>query len=1028
MRPLARVSLGLCAIVVSSSIAALPTTSASATVSPAVVMTTVTSGVPAPAKPRKIVSGWMPYWSNSAALASVLANASLFADVSPFWYHASGSAPNVSVVSQTTGINVPSVVAQLHARGISILPTITDGSGYRQMSAQLDTAAHRAAMVARIVAVVSANGYDGVDLDWEAFAFNDGSSSWTTTRARWIPFVAALGAALHAKKKLLSVTAPGGLSTSSDSTGYWVYAWGAIGPYIDRLRIMAYDYSVSHAGPIAPIGWVDRVAAYAITQVSPSKISIGVAGYGRDWKTAATGTCPNLPLASLTPAQATTFADKLSWVAVRHSFDARWAANYVDNLFVSAAATIPGITLVTKPVSTWDATAKERTFSYQVNFAGRFQRAKVTATAVAGVAGSSTITVSSTVGIAVGTVVAGTGVASGAKVTGISGKVLTVSAANTAAVTGVIVATTHVSTTATGDIATPLIAVAKSAGIPVGAAVSGTGIASGATVLSIAVNSLTLSVPNTAAVSGAVTFSKVVKPVAIGGVVGAKVIQVGVATGINVGAGVTGKNVAPGAKVTAISGHALTLSIANLGSVTGSLVFTPAPTSVNCTVSRTGWYGEAGSANARATLVNKYHLGGIAQWTLGGEDTTQWAGLTSYATNIAPVSSLITASAPQVVDVGASTSVTGTVKVKGALVPQASVALSVRPVGSTTWPAPTTVVTNAAGQFTLPMQGQSADFEWRVTAPTDGWTRATTAVVGQTTAGNVPSVITAVGPAGLLPGKPGTVRASVSFKNALLANAPTTLAVQAAGATTWTTVASGSTDSTGAVALTLPAQKKDFTWRITVPAGGLRRETSVSRSAVIAVAAVAKATASAIVTYGAPNPVKGTVTLKGAPVSAQLSMQVLVSGTTSWVTVASPTSTGSGAFAAVIPKQAHNYRWRVVVPTNGTTRLAATASGSVQVRLRVVAHAKTAAIKALGRPVFIGTVGPARAGYRVSLRTWSGTVWVVQSTVLSKADGTYTLTAKAQARGSATYDVVSSVVAGQANVNGMSARLIVTAS
>jgi hypothetical protein len=55
-------------------------------------------------------------------------------------------------------------------------------------------------------------------------------------------------------------------------------------------------------------------------------------------------------------------------------------------------------------------------------------------------------------------------------------------------------------------------------------------------------------------------------------------------------------------------------------------------------------------------------------------------------------------------------------------------------------------------------------------------------------------------------------------------------------------------------------------------------------------------------------------------------------------------------------------------------------------------------------------------------------VWVVQSTVLSKADGTYTLTAKAQARGSATYDVVSSVVAGQANVNGMSARLIVTAS
>ena len=45
-----------------------------------------------------------------------------------------------------------------------------------------------------IVNLVVNKGFDGIDLDYEGFAFSDGRSSWTATRPNWAAFVAELGA------------------------------------------------------------------------------------------------------------------------------------------------------------------------------------------------------------------------------------------------------------------------------------------------------------------------------------------------------------------------------------------------------------------------------------------------------------------------------------------------------------------------------------------------------------------------------------------------------------------------------------------------------------------------------------------------------------------------------------------------------------------------------------------------------------------------------------------------------------------
>ena len=264
------------------------------------------------AAPARIASGWMPYWVTSPSkpqgVNSAVANADLFTDVSPFWYSALVGGPaGVQVkINPNFGngaANIAWAMGQLKAAGLLVLPAIADGTGKGKMAAALADPAKRAVHVADIVNLVMANGFDGIDLDYEVFAFSDGSSSWAATQPNWTAFIQELGAALHAQGKLLAVTIPPPCSlagTCSDKTGYWVYNIAGIAPYTDRIRIMAYDYHYNAIGPIAPIGWVRSLAQYGAAVAGGPKIQIGVPTYGRAWtkKSAAgkyqlTGNCPN---------------------------------------------------------------------------------------------------------------------------------------------------------------------------------------------------------------------------------------------------------------------------------------------------------------------------------------------------------------------------------------------------------------------------------------------------------------------------------------------------------------------------------------------------------------------------------------------------------------------------------------------------------------------------------------------------------------------------------------------------------------
>ena len=243
---------------------------------------------------RKIYTGWIPYYSVRASVARSIAYKEMISEVSPFWYSLTNSK---TIKNQFTSANPSLKMAEqvqlLRSQGFKILPAITDGTKKLVLYGYLSKESTRKEVVTTITNLVVTNNFDGIDLDLEGFAFVDGSSSWNKTKPVWTQFIIELSAALRAQNKLLSVTTPVLFDPASGRKGsYHVYNWAGIAPYIDRLRIMTYDFSVSKPGPIGPLEWTESSLKYAISVLPASKVWVGIPGYGRDWITKVDGKCP----------------------------------------------------------------------------------------------------------------------------------------------------------------------------------------------------------------------------------------------------------------------------------------------------------------------------------------------------------------------------------------------------------------------------------------------------------------------------------------------------------------------------------------------------------------------------------------------------------------------------------------------------------------------------------------------------------------------------------------------------------------
>ena len=243
--------------------------------------------------PRRILSGWLPDYSLARNLPTVEGNLDLIRDISPFWYGLTGATTikdKYALGRYTTPKST--VIAKLKSNGLILLPTITDDMKKQELATLLANPTSRTSIVQTLKELVLRHNYDGIDLDFEVFYIQDGRSTWATTKPNWIAFIKELSTELHQQGKLLSVTTPPDFAPETKRAGNWVFSWAEIGPHIDRLRIMAYDFSTVRPGPIGPLPWSEDAVKYAVTQMPASKVFLGIPGYGRDWITKVEGVCP----------------------------------------------------------------------------------------------------------------------------------------------------------------------------------------------------------------------------------------------------------------------------------------------------------------------------------------------------------------------------------------------------------------------------------------------------------------------------------------------------------------------------------------------------------------------------------------------------------------------------------------------------------------------------------------------------------------------------------------------------------------
>ena len=168
---------------------------------------------------------------------------------------------------------------QYGVRPLLVLTTLGEDGQFSSARAQqlLGDAAARGALIENLAQTLAAQGFGGVDIDFEYIPAEDAEA--------YAAFVAAVRARLEPMGYTVMVAlAP---KTSADQPGllYEAHDYAALGAAADDVLLMTYEWGYALSAPmaVAPIDKVEQVVRFAVSQVPPDKIFLGMPNYGYDW-------------------------------------------------------------------------------------------------------------------------------------------------------------------------------------------------------------------------------------------------------------------------------------------------------------------------------------------------------------------------------------------------------------------------------------------------------------------------------------------------------------------------------------------------------------------------------------------------------------------------------------------------------------------------------------------------------------------------------------------------------------------------
>lgn len=170
------------------------------------------------------------------------------------------------------------------AKGLGTIPILVltpfgaDGQFNNLLiSAIVNNPAYAENLIQNLLVTMEQKGYGGVDIDFEFILASD--------RDKFTAFVRNVADTMRANGYRTSVAlAP---KTSADQQGllYEGKDYRALGEAADSVLLMTYEWGYTFGPPmaVAPVNQVRRVVEYAVTEIPPGKIDLGIPNYGYDW-------------------------------------------------------------------------------------------------------------------------------------------------------------------------------------------------------------------------------------------------------------------------------------------------------------------------------------------------------------------------------------------------------------------------------------------------------------------------------------------------------------------------------------------------------------------------------------------------------------------------------------------------------------------------------------------------------------------------------------------------------------------------
>lgn len=161
---------------------------------------------------------------------------------------------------------------------LTLTPFGLDGRfNNRLISAVVNDEAAKENLIGQLLNTVEEKYFGGVDIDFEYILATD--------RDQFTAFVGDVRAVMNENGYQVSVAlAP---KTSADQKGllYEGKDYRGLGEASNHVLLMTYEYGYKY-GPnmaVAPINQVRKVVEYAVTEIPPWKVNLGIPNYGYDW-------------------------------------------------------------------------------------------------------------------------------------------------------------------------------------------------------------------------------------------------------------------------------------------------------------------------------------------------------------------------------------------------------------------------------------------------------------------------------------------------------------------------------------------------------------------------------------------------------------------------------------------------------------------------------------------------------------------------------------------------------------------------